>query len=105
MRDQNYTKPSLDEPRIQHFITSVRVAQYISGGEASYQRLRIHLPSNIDERATDSYLKAFIIVLALVSVLDFFISAYLSIILRIRLSRRSLRTNGTLPPRVPLAFR
>ncbi|EOA84484.1 uncharacterized protein SETTUDRAFT_111827 [Exserohilum turcica Et28A] len=55
-----------NQPTLQYFNASVRVAQYMSGGENPYQ-------------------KAFLVVLALTLLINLFILFYLSFVLRIRL--------------------
>ncbi|KAF2844922.1 hypothetical protein T440DRAFT_461331 [Plenodomus tracheiphilus IPT5] len=67
----NYSAPALDESQLQYFNASIRVAQYMSGGEKTYQKLT--LP------------QAFLVVLGLTLLINIFILVYLSLILRVKL--------------------
>ncbi|KAF1937476.1 hypothetical protein EJ02DRAFT_437830 [Clathrospora elynae] len=62
----NETDVGLERNQLQHFDASIRVAQYMSGGEKQYQ-------------------KAFLVVLALTLLINLFILGYLAIVLRVRL--------------------
>ncbi|KAI4945005.1 hypothetical protein J4E91_008350 [Alternaria rosae] len=62
----NTTVDEFDTPQMQYFNASVRVAQYMSGGEKSYQ-------------------KALLVVLALTLLINIFIFIYFAVMLRIKL--------------------
>jgi hypothetical protein len=81
---QNYSHPVLDEPQLQYFNASVRVAQYMSGGTTPYQR--VSSPTTTSGPASANIcLEAFISVLLLAFLVNVFILVYLGIVLRVRL--------------------
>ncbi|KAI8942946.1 hypothetical protein NX059_000984 [Plenodomus lindquistii] len=52
----NSTAPTLNEPQLQYFNASIRVAQYMSGGEKTYQKVNFPLAPYTEFRLNGSHL-------------------------------------------------
>jgi hypothetical protein len=78
------TDGKFDQPQMQNFNASVRVAQYMSGGEKDYQKVRSP-PSIILNTYANTTTQALLVVLALTLLINIFIFIYFAVLLRIRL--------------------